>query len=335
MASRTPKKKRSADNTSGRPGARTVVARVTQHSASSARRATLGDWISAARPATLGLGIAPVLLGWGVAILQFLIDDIDPWNPLALSVVALCFVVALALQIGVNFANDYSDGIRGTDAHRVGPARLTASGAAPAKRVRLVAFVFFGIAAAAGVAITVLTQVWWLPAVGAVAILAAWFYTGGKRPYGYAGLGEVMVFIFFGLVATTGTAFLLVQAIWIDSILAGVAMGLFSIAVLFINNVRDRETDIVAGKRTLSTRMPLWLNRVIFSLLVIAPFGVVVYYSLILFTAGWAFFALFIAAPAVLITWTATNPREYVLVLKLTVWTSLAYAALLAYAFAF
>jgi 1,4-dihydroxy-2-naphthoate octaprenyltransferase len=154
-------------------------------------------------------------------------------------------------------------------------------------------------------------------------------------PYGYSGLGEIMVFIFFGLVATSGTAFLLVQAVWIDSILAGVAMGLFSMAVLHINNVRDRATDIAAGKRTLATRIPLWLGRVFYTLLVLAPFGILVYFSLILISAGWTFFALFIAAPAVLITWTATTAREYVLVLKLTVWTSLAYAALLAYAFAF
>jgi 1,4-dihydroxy-2-naphthoate octaprenyltransferase len=275
------------------------------------------------------------LLGWGVAYLQFLIDDLNPWDILPISVVALCFVVAVALQIGVNFANDYSDGIRGTDAHRVGPARLTASGAAPAKRVRLVAFIFFGVATLAGVGVTVLTQVWWLPAVGAAAIVAAWFYTGGKKPYGYSGLGELMVFVFFGLVATTGTAFLLVQAVWIDSILAGVSMGLFSMAVLHINNVRDRATDIAAGKRTLATRMPLWLGRVFYSILILAPFGILAYFSLILISAGWTFFALFIAAPALLITWTATTAREYVLVLKLTVWTSLTYATLLAYAFAF
>jgi 1,4-dihydroxy-2-naphthoate octaprenyltransferase len=334
MASRKTPKKKSAGNRSGRPGARPVLARGAAAPAL-VRPARLGDWIRAARPATLGLAIAPVLLGWGVAYLQFLIDDLNPWDILPVSVVALCFVVAAALQIGVNFANDYSDGIRGTDAHRVGPARLTASGAAPAKRVRLVAFIFFGVAALAGVGVTVLTQVWWLPAVGAAAIVAAWFYTGGKKPYGYSGLGELMVFVFFGLVATTGTAFLLVQAVWIDSILAGVSMGLFSMAVLHINNVRDRATDIAAGKRTLATRMPLWLGRVFYSILVLAPFGILAYFSLILISAGWTFFALFIAAPALLITWTATTAREYVLVLKLTVWTSLTYATLLAYAFAF
>jgi len=334
MASRKTPKKKSSGNRSGRPGARPLVARGAA-APSPVRPARLGDWVRAARPATLGLAIGPVLLGWGAAILQYLIDDTNPWDILPLSVVALCFVVALALQIGVNFANDYSDGIRGTDAHRVGPARLTASGAAPAKRVRLVAFVFFGIAVLAGLGLTVLTQIWWLPAVGAVALLAAWFYTGGKRPYGYAGLGEIVVFIFFGLVATSGTAFLLVQAIWTDSIIAGAAMGLFAVAVLHINNVRDRATDIAAGKRTLATRMPLWLGRVFFTLLMLGPFGILVYFSLILISAGWAFFALFIAVPALLIAWTATKPSEYVLVLKLTVWSSLAYATILAWAFAF
>ena len=334
MATRSSKKKRPSGNRSGRPGTLKIVAHGAQAQAT-VRPAKLGDWVSAARPSTLGLGVAPVLLGWGVAILQFLLDDINPWDALPLSVVALCFVVALALQIGVNFANDYSDGIRGTDTHRVGPTRLTASGAAPAKHVRFVAFVFFGVAALAGLGITVLTQIWWLPAVGAAAIAAAWFYTGGKKPYGYAGLGEIMVFIFFGLVATSGTAFLLVQAVWIDSILAGVAMGLFSMAVLHINNVRDRATDITAGKRTLATRMPLWLGRAFYTLLLLAPFGILVYFSLILISAFWGFFALFIAAPALLITWTAQHPREYVLVLKLTVWTSVAYAAVLGYAFAF
>ena len=334
MASRKTPKKKTSGNRSGRPGVRPVLARGAAASAP-VRPARLGAWVRAARPATLGLAIGPVLLGWGAAILQYLIDDTNPWHILPLSVVALCFVVALALQIGVNFANDYSDGIRGTDAHRVGPARLTASGAAPAKRVRLVAFVFFGIAVLAGLGLTVLTQIWWLPAVGAVALLAAWFYTGGKRPYGYSGLGEIVVFIFFGLVATSGTAFLLVQAIWTDSVLAGAAMGLFAVAVLHINNVRDRATDIAAGKRTLATRMPLWLGRVFFTLLMLGPFGILVYFSLILISAGWAFFALFIAVPALLIAWTATKPSEYVLVLKLTVWTSLAYATTLAWAFAF
>ena len=333
MASRSSKKKRSSAQRSGRPGGRTV-----QHGASSSghvRKARFGDWVRAARPATLGLAVAPVLLGWGVAVSQFLLLGVNAWDSTVLIAVALCFTIAIALQIGVNFANDYSDGIRGTDNHRVGPARLTASGTAPATRVRLVAFIFFGIAALAGLGVTVLSEIWWLPAVGLTAILAAWFYTGGKRPYGYAGLGEVMVFIFFGLVATTGTTYILASSIGVDSILAGVAMGLFSVAVLFINNVRDRETDIAAGKRTLSTRMPLWLNRAVYTALVAGPFGILVYFAMLVANAWWAFFALFIAVPAVLITWTARQSREYVLVLKLTVWTSLFYAAIVAWSFAF
>ena len=124
---------------------------------------------------------------------------------------------------------------------------------------------------------------------GAAAIAAAWFYTGGKKPYGYAGLGEIMVFIFFGLVPTVGTAFLLVQAVWIDSILSGVAMGLFAMAVLHINNLRDRSTDVSAGKRTLATRMPVWLGRLVYSILILAPFGILVYFTLILISAGWTF----------------------------------------------
>lgn len=334
MASRKTPKKKTSGNRSGRPGARPVLARGAVAPAP-VRPARFGDWVRAARPATLGLAIAPVLLGWGLGILQFQFADIDPWGLLPLSIVALCFAIALTLQIGVNFANDYSDGIRGTDANRVGPARLTASGAAPAKRVRWVAVLFFGLATLAGLGLTVVTQIWWLPAIGATALLAAWFYTGGKRPYGYSGLGEVVVFVFFGLVATTGTAYLLAGAIWIDSILAGAAMGFFAVAVLFINNMRDRSTDITAGKRTLATRMPLWVSRLLFSLFVIGPFGILVYFALILFTASWAFFALFIAAPAILITWSASKPAEHILVLKLTVLTSVVYAATLAWSFAF
>ncbi len=334
MATRTPKKKRSTGNRSGRPGAQKLVAHGAQ-ATSTVRKAKFGDWVRAARPATLGLAIAPVILGWGVAALQLLLDNVNIWDALPVSVTALALLIALSLQVGVNYANDYSDGIRGTDAHRVGPARLTASGAAPAKAVRNVAFVFFGVAALAGIAVTVLTQIWWLPAVGAVCILAAWFYTGGKRPYGYAGLGEFMVFIFFGLVATTGTTYLLVQAIWFVSILAGVAMGFFAMAVLFINNVRDRDTDVSAGKRTLATRMPLWLGRAVYSALVVLPFGVLTFYILNFGVPGWGFFALLLVAPAILITWTAVKPIEYVLVLKLTVWASLVYAILIAWSFAF
>jgi 1,4-dihydroxy-2-naphthoate octaprenyltransferase len=330
VVSKSNKNKRSGAHRSGRPGA----VKVTAHSAratATVRPARLGDWISAARPATLGLAIAPVVLGWGIAMLVLLLGQKDAWNPANLIATGLALLLAIALQIGVNFANDYSDGVRGTDAHRVGPARLTASGRAPAKRVRLVAFIFFGIAAATGTALVVWSQYWWLFAVGAAAIAAAWFYTGGKRPYGYAGLGEIAVFVFFGLVATTGTTFILTGTFPTEAILGGVAMGSFAAAVLHINNFRDRATDIAAGKRTVATRLSPFFGRILYTVLALAPFGILVAFVFTLGTTASAFFALLFAAPAVLITWTAKSAPEYVLVLKLTVWASLAYAALIAW----
>jgi 1,4-dihydroxy-2-naphthoate polyprenyltransferase len=170
--------------------------------------ATAADWIAGARLRTLPLAIAPVALGTGAGIVA--IPD-GPWHP-ARALLAL--VVALALQIAVNYANDYSDGVRGTDDHRVGPARLTGSGAAKPKHVLAVALSFFALAAMAGLALTVVTGQWWMLAVGAVAIVAAWFYTGGKHPYGYYGLGELVVFVFFGIVATAGSAY--VQALTVN-----------------------------------------------------------------------------------------------------------------------
>lgn len=327
------KKKRSGDKSSRRARATRVAPRVP--STSVGRSARLFDWLSAARPATLGLAVAPVILGWGVAVLHLLLAGIDAWTWVAFYTTILALALAVLLQIGVNFANDYSDGIRGTDANRGGPARLTASGAVPARRVRMVALVFFFLAALVGLALTVLTEHWWLLGVGALAIAAAWFYTGGKRPYGYMGLGEIVVFVFFGLVATAGTTFLLTDALPIEAIVAGVAMGCFASAVLHVNNVRDRETDIASGKRTLATRLPLTVNRVLFTLLVLAPFALLVVFVMALDTTGFAYFALCFALPAIVITWTATTPREYVLALKLTVWSSLAYAVIVAWAIAF
>lgn len=333
MPSRSSNKKSSTAKRGGRPGSGRTSAKA--HGAPPVRPARWTDWLSAARPATLGLAVAPVILGWGVTSAQLLLDNVDPfgWFPELVTVLAL--VVAVTLQVGVNFANDYSDGIRGTDANRAGPARLTASGRAPAHRVRLVAFAFFGAAAIAGLVLTVVTQIWWLPAVGLAALTAGWYYTGGKRPYGYRGLGEIVVFLFFGLVASTGTAFVIAQAIWPDALLAGAVSGLFAAAVLHINNVRDRATDIESGKRTLATRLPEWVNRTLFTAMVTAPFGILVAFITEVPNAAFAFFALIFIAPAILITWTSTSPREHVLILKLTVWASLFYALLVAWAFAF
>jgi 1,4-dihydroxy-2-naphthoate octaprenyltransferase len=204
--------------------------------------ATAAHWVAGARPRTLSAAIAPVFVGSAAAAA---LDGFVWWKAL------LSLVVALALQVGVNYANDYSDGIRGTDADRVGPFRLVGSGAVPATQVRTAAFVCFGIAAAAGLVLAV-TSAWWLVLVGAAALAAAWFYTGGAKPYGYRGLGEVAVFVFFGLVAVLGTTYVQAGRISSAALAGGVAVGALACAILVVNNLRDIHTDRVAGKRTLA-----------------------------------------------------------------------------------
>jgi 1,4-dihydroxy-2-naphthoate octaprenyltransferase len=243
--------------------------------------------------------------------------------------------VAALLQIGVNYANDYSDGVRGTDAHRVGPSRLVGSGRAKPRHVLIAALVFFGLAAVAGLTLVIVTQHWWLLAVGAVAILAGWFYTGGKRPYGYAGLGELAVFVFFGVVAVAGTTFVQVGTVNIESWLGGVAAGFFAMAVLHVNNLRDRAQDAAAGKRTLAVRIGQLPSRILYAVLMLVPFGVLVFYVLFYDLASYVYFALFAAAPAILIVLTARSSREYVTALKLTLLTALAYGVGLGAALAF
>jgi 1,4-dihydroxy-2-naphthoate octaprenyltransferase len=208
--------------------------------------ATPGQWWHGARPRTLPAAVAPVAAGTGVAAYAGGADGV-----LAL----LALVVALAFQVGVNYANDYSDGVRGTDADRIGPMRLTASGAASPDAVRRAAFVSFLLGALAGLVIVVLTEQWWLLAVGAACMLAAWYYTGGASPYGYRGLGEVSVFVFFGLVATIGTAYVQTeQASWL-ALVAASGVGALACALLVVNNLRDIPTDAVAGKQTLAVRL--------------------------------------------------------------------------------
>lgn len=288
------------------------------------RKATAADWISGARIRTLPLAFAPVAIGSGAAALT------DQFNaPFAL----LCLVVALALQIGVNYSNDYSDGIRGTDDFRVGPARLTGSGAASPKKVLAVALSFFALSAVAGVVIVFLTGAWWMLAIGAVAIVAAWFYTGGRRPYGYAGLGEVMVFIFFGLVATLGTTYVQTGTFSQESLFGGVGIGLISCAVLVVNNIRDIATDTQAGKKTLAVRMGRTPSAVLFCILMLIPFGIVIYVGLFYTAALLTLFALLAALPACLITVMGKTPQEYILALKLSSLTGLLYGLGLAFAF--
>jgi 1,4-dihydroxy-2-naphthoate octaprenyltransferase len=248
--------------------------------------ATSADWIAGARPRTLPAAVAPVLAGTGVAAYH---DAAVPWKA------ALALVVALALQVGVNYANDYSDGVRGTDADRVGPLRLVGSGRARPGQVKAAAFGCFGLAAVAGLVLAA-TTAWWLVAVGAVSIVAAWFYTGGKRPYGYAGLGELMVFCFFGLVAVIGTSYVQAEA-WLlpGSLYAAVAIGVLACAILVANNLRDIPTDREAGKHTLAVRLGDARTRTLYAVLVqVAALAMLL---LAWSTTWWALLGVFYAAP--------------------------------------
>ena len=277
-------------------------------------------WIEGARLRTLPLAIAPVAIGAGAA---------DAMQRFDLLLSTLALGVALFLQIGVNFANDYSDGIRGTDDKRVGPLRLTGSKSVKPESVKTAAMFFFILAAASGFEIVVTTGQWWLIAVGLLSIIAAWFYTGGKNPYGYAGFGEIAVFVFFGLVATIGTAYIQIGFVDLNSVLGGIAAGSFAAAVLLVNNIRDLETDKVSSKKTLAVRMGAkWAKR-LFIFMIWFPFVVLVYFSLLYPISLLAFAAIFLVAPATLIVLTAKSAKELVLVLKLTSFASLTYALLL------
>ena len=205
-------------------------------------RAGLHEWIEGARPRTLPAAVAPVLAGTGAAGLD---DGVIWWKAL------LALGVSLSLQIGVNYANDYSDGIRGTDDDRVGPLRLVGSGLASPRAVKRAAFAFLGLGAALGLVLAA-TTTWWLLLVGAVAIGAAWTYTGGSSPYGYRALGEVSVFVFFGLVAVVGTTYVQLERVTWPSVVAAVGVGALACAILVANNLRDIPTDTVTGKRTLA-----------------------------------------------------------------------------------
>ncbi|PWN01954.1 1,4-dihydroxy-2-naphthoate polyprenyltransferase [Nocardioides silvaticus] len=223
--------------------------------------ATPGQWLQGARPRTLPAAVAPVLAGTGVATYD---DELVGWKAL------LALVVSLALQVAVNYANDYSDGIRGTDDERVGPLRLVGSGLATPGAVKRAAFLAFGVAGAAGLVLAA-TTAWWLVAVGLLCVVAAWYYTGGSKPYGYLGLGEVMVFVFFGLVAVVGTTYVQTEE-WGDSgwtaLVAGAGVGALACAILVANNLRDIPTDTVAGKITLAVRLGDRRTRVFYALLV-------------------------------------------------------------------
>jgi 1,4-dihydroxy-2-naphthoate octaprenyltransferase len=305
---------------SGRPGGRPPTAR-------KIRKAGPRDWIAGARLRTLPLSIAPVILGTAAAH-----TAIAPW---AWWRIALALAVAVGLQIGVNYANDYSDGVRGTDAYRLGPSRLTGSGAAKPRTVLTVALVFFGLSAVAGVILVVHIGQYWLLAVGAICIIAAYFYTGGKRPYGYYGLGELFVFVFFGLVATAGTTYVQLGTVNLESWLSGVAVGFIACAVLMVNNIRDLPQDKLAGKRTLAVLVGNGAARILFVVLLLLPFVILIYFVLLYPNAPYTYFVLILAVPAALIGLTGKTPPELIISLQLTSLTALAFAVGLGWALAF
>src|SRR3954452_19733011 len=245
--------------------------------------ATPSQWLAGARPRPLPAAVAPVLVGTGAAA------ALDGFRAVP---AVLALVVALALQVAVNYANDYSDGIRGTDADRVGPMRLVGSGAASPGQVLRAAVAAFAVAAVAGLVLAAMSS-WWLLAVGAVCIAAAWTYTGGPLPYGYRALGELFVFVFFGLVAVVGTTFVQTRTLEPLAFAAAVPVGLLIVAILVVNNLRDIAGDAAVGKRTLAVVVGDRATRVGYIALLAAAFTVIMCIGL---TRPWALLGM-VAAP--------------------------------------
>ena len=224
---------------------------------------SLNIWFQGARPKTLGAAIAPVLVGSSIAYYEKSFD---------LTISFLALLVSVSIQIAVNYANDYSDGIKGTDDQRVGPVRLVGQKLASPKSVKTASVIFFSIAALAGLFITILSNQWWFLLLGLSAIIAAWTYTGGPKPYGYAGLGELFVFIYFGLVAVLGTTY--AQTLYLKPyfFVYAISIGLFASAILIANNLRDREKDKQNNKNTLAVKLGDQKTRNLYVLLMILPF---------------------------------------------------------------
>jgi 1,4-dihydroxy-2-naphthoate octaprenyltransferase len=266
-------------------------------------------WVQGARPRTLGAAIAPVLVGTSAAVA--VVDGVIWWWA------ACAMVVALALQVGVNYANDYSDGVRGTDEGRKGPVRLTATGLATPAAVKRAAFLAFGVAAVAGAIVSLVVDPWLL-LVGVAAIAAAWLYTGGPRPYGYLGLGELMVLVFFGFVATVGSAYVQIERVPASAWWGSLVVGLLACAILLANNVRDVPTDAVTGKRTLAVRLGATTARRLFVACYVGSFASVVVIGL---SQPWALLGLLalpLAVAPVRTILTRTDPPSLISVLVAT-----------------
>jgi 1,4-dihydroxy-2-naphthoate polyprenyltransferase len=283
---------------------------------------TAALWATGARPRTLPAAVAPVLVGTGAAAAV---------SSAVLPRALLALVVAVALQVGANYANDYSDGVRGTDDDRIGPLRLVGSGAAAPQAVRAAAWTCFAIAALAGLLLVLITETWWLLGIGALAVAAAWFYTGGSRPYGYRGLGELSVFVFFGLVAVVGTTYVQVERVTPASVVCGIAIGCLACAILVANNLRDIRGDARSGKRTAAVFLGSRRTRILYLLLVITAYALVI--ALAVAGRAWAGLALLSAPLAV----RAAAPvagrargADLVPVLRDTAMTELVFAVLLA-----
>ena len=271
---------------------------------------TPAQWVAGARPRTLPAALSPVIAASGVAVFE---------RGFSLPAALLALLVSVALQVGVNYANDYSDGIRGTDTIRVGPMRLVGSGIARPAAVRTAAFLCFGVAALAGVVLVVMTQHWWLLGVGAASVIAAWYYTGGKKPYGYLGLGELFVFVFFGLVAVCGTAYVQVGRISWATVLTGVGMGALACAILVANNLRDIVGDAAVGKRTLATRLGDARTRWFYLALVVLAVATLVATAAL--TSWWASLGLAglgLILPAVRVVRSGGVGRDLITVLRST-----------------
>ena len=281
-------------------------------------------WWLALRPATLAAAVAPVLAGTAIALHE---NGARPWAAIA------ALAVALAIQIGVNLANDYSDFVRGADTpQRIGPLRAASSGIVAPERVRLAAVAAFSVAGLIGLGLSLATD-WRLIFVGASCLLAAWLYTGGPKPYGYLGLGELFVFVFFGLVATVGTVYVQELRVTPLAVLAGCGIGFLATAILVLNNLRDIETDASAGKRTLATRIGGGPTQMLLVVIVCAAFAVPLL-ALVLGLAGASIIVMYLAIPiAALPVRTAFATRsgpELVGALKRMAGAELAYAVLMA-----